>query len=135
MLSIAMRRQGFDHSPPSHRYAWLWEPLESDPTFVLRSMFGTKAVYLDGKLMLCFSAKEGPWRGVLVCTDREQQDSLIAAFPALAPHLILPKWLYLPETCEDFETIAQRLISLARRRDPRIGVVAEPKKRRRKGSK
>lgn len=98
-------------------------------------MFGAKAVYLDGKLMLCFMAKVEPWRGVLVCTEREHQESLIAAFPALSPHPVLPKWLYLPETCEDFETIAQRLVSLARRRDPRIGVVPAPKKRRSKGSK
>lgn len=117
-----------DQRGPTHHHAWLWEPLESDPTFVLRSMFGAKAVYLDGKLMLCFIARAEPWRGLLVCTDRERHPALLADFPALAPHPVLPKWLYLPESCEEFETIAQKLVTLARRRDPRIGVVPEAKK-------
>lgn len=115
-----------------HRYAWLWESLEADATFVLRSMFGTKTVYLDGKLMLCFSAGEEPWRGLLVCTDHPQQPSLCADFPELRPHPILPKWLYLPETTDRFETVAAQLVRLARERDPRIGVVPRPRKRSRK---
>lgn len=115
-----------------HRYAWLWEPLETDATFVLRSMFGTKTVYLDGKLMLCFSAGEEPWRGMLVCTDHPQQPPLRADFPELRPHPILPKWLYLPEANDRFETVAAQLVRLARERDPRIGVVPRPKKRSRK---
>src|SRR4051812_30174505 len=101
-----------------HPHAWLWEPLQSDPTFMLRSMFGTKALYLDGKLMLCCCARQEPWRGVLVATDRTQHEALRAEFPMLAPHPILPKWLYLPETADAFERVAQRLIALARRRDP-----------------
>jgi hypothetical protein len=28
-------------------------------------MFGAKAAYLDGKLMLCFVAGDEPWQGVL----------------------------------------------------------------------
>ena len=111
-----------------HRYAWLWEPLESDPSFVLRAMFGTKAVYLDGRLVLCLSAGEEPWRGVLVCTEKAHQPSLRADFPALVPHPILPKWLYLAESGDAFERVAERLVVLARRRDPRIGVAPRPKK-------
>lgn len=82
-----------------HRHEWLWEPLEADATFVLRSMFGAKAAYLDGKLMLCFCVGEEPWRGVLVCTDH-------------------------------FEPLATRLVALARRRDPRLGVTPKPRKPR-----
>lgn len=110
-----------------HRYAWLWEPLAADATFVLRAMFGTKAAYLDGKLMLCFTAGEEPWRGVLVCTSREHHPALLADFPELAPHPILPKWLYLPETADRFEAVAARLVTLARRRDPRLGVIPKPR--------
>ncbi|AOS45866.1 hypothetical protein Verru16b_02957 [Lacunisphaera limnophila] len=113
-----------------HRYAWLWEPLETDATFVLRSMFGTKTAYLDGKIMLCFSAGEEPWRGLLVCTDRERQPGLIAEFPELVPHAILPKWLYLPEASDRFEAVAARLVRLARSRDPRLGVIPKPKRKR-----
>jgi hypothetical protein len=109
-----------------HRYEWLWEPLEPDPSFVLRPMFGTKAAYLDGKLVLCFSAGEEPWRGVLVCTERAHHASLLAEFPCLLPHEVLPKWLYLAESADDFERVAERLVALARRRDPRIGVAPQP---------
>ena len=113
-----------------HPYEWLWEPLEADATFVLRSMFGAKAAYLDGKLMLCFCAGEEPWRGVLVCTDRAHHPDLLAEFPVLTPHPVLPKWLYLPESADNFEPLATRLVTLARRRDLRIGVQPQRKKRR-----
>jgi hypothetical protein len=113
-----------------HRYAWLWEPLESDPTFLLRPMFGTRAAYLDGRIVFCFSAKHEPWRGVLVCTDRPHHAALLAEFSDLKPHPILPKWLYLPESADKFEQAAVRLVKLAARRDPRIGVTPQPKRRR-----
>lgn len=124
-----------------HPYAWLWEPLEADATFVLRAMFGAKAVYLDGRLMLCFVARKEPWRGVLVCTEREHHASLQSEFPSLATHPILPKWLYLPESLDAFETVAERLVSLARQRDPRLGIVpasrtpARPAKTRKRSRK
>ena len=118
-----------------HPHRWLWEPLETEATFVLRSMFGAKAVYLHGRLVLAFIAREEPWRGVLVCTERAHHPSLLAAFPALAPHPVLPKWLYLPETADRFERIAEQLVAHARRRDPRIGIEPPPRKRLpRKGS-
>ena len=125
------RKSTLGRPKPVHRHAWLWEPLETDPTFVLRAMFGTKAAYLDGKMMFCFAAKTEPWRGLLVCTDRDRQPSLLAEFPALAPHPILPKWLYLPETADAFEPLAARLVNLARRRDPRLGVQPSVRARRR----
>jgi hypothetical protein len=112
----------------THRHAWLWEPLEQDPTFVLRTMFGAKAAYLDGKLMLCFTTGEEPWRGVLVCTERKQHPDLQRDFAELKPHPVLPKWLYLPESLDDFEDLATRLVRLARQRDPRIGVLPKPRR-------
>ncbi|MDI1249601.1 MAG: hypothetical protein PSV13_12120 [Lacunisphaera sp.] len=113
-----------------HRHAWLWEPLEGDPTFLLRPMFGTRAAYLDGRMVFCFAAKTEPWRGVLVCTDRPHHDALLAEFSDLKPHPILPKWLYLPESADKFEPSAVRLVRLAARRDPRIGITPQPKRRR-----
>lgn len=112
-----------------HRHAWLWEPLEPEAGFVLRTMFGAKAVYLDGRLALCFCAGEEPWRGLLVCTDRDRHAALQADFPALTPHPILPKWLYLPETADAFERAATDLVRLVRHRDPRIGIQPQPRKR------
>jgi hypothetical protein len=108
-----------------HRHAWLWEPLESDATFVLRSMFGAKACYLDGRIMLCFCAGDEPWCGLLVCTDRSQHAALLKEYPHLTPHPILPKWLYLPESHDQFEETGMRLVRQARRRDPRIGVTPQ----------
>jgi hypothetical protein len=104
--------------------------LEADATFVLRSMFGAKAVYLGGRMVLCFSAGAEPWRGVLVCTDHARHAALRADFPELTPHPVLPKWLYLPESADRFERIASALVGLARRRDPRIGVTPQARRRR-----
>jgi hypothetical protein len=112
-----------------HRHQWLWQPLEAEPTFVLRPMFGGKAVYLGGKLTVYFAAKAEPWRGLLVATERDHHAALLADFPELSPHPVLPKWLYLPESADSFERTAARLVELARRRDPRIGVAPKPKKR------
>jgi hypothetical protein len=114
-----------------HPHAWLWEPLEADPSFVLGAMFGTRVAYLDGRLMLCFASREEPWRGVLVCTERECHAPLVAQFPSLLPHPVLPKWLYLAESADDFERVAEQLVALARERDPRMGVAPKPGKRRR----
>jgi len=111
-----------------HPYSWFWEPLADHPNFELRSMFGARAVYLSGRLQLCFTAKEEPWRGILVCTDRSHQPALRAEWPELQPHPVLPKWLYLPEAADAFERVGQALVECVRRGDPRIGV--EPGRRR-----
>lgn len=113
-----------------HPYAWLWEPLEGDPTFVLRPMFGTRAAYVGGKLTLCFAARKDPWHGVLVATDHDRQASLREDFAALLPHPILPKWLYVPDSARDFERTAMRLVEAVRRRDLRIGIVPKARKRK-----
>ena len=122
----------FAKAKPLHPHHWLWEPLEPDLGFELKSMFGGKSVYLDGNLMLYFAAKKEPWRGLLVCTDRAHHAALWKDFPDLAPHPVLPKWLYLPEAVDSFERAAVRLVALARQRDPRIGVAPQPKKKRAK---
>ena len=112
-----------------HPHAWLWEALEAEPSFVLRAMFGTKAVYLGGRLALCFSARREPWRGVLVCTEQAHHASLREEFPSLSPHPILPKWLYLAETAADFEAVAERLVRCVAQHDPRIGVAPSASKK------
>lgn len=116
--------------PQIHPYAWLWESLEEESSFLLRSMFGLKALYLDGKLMLCFAAKSEPWRGLLIATDRKWHASFLIDFQSLSPHPILSKWLYLPESTEAFDSTAQQILSLVKSRDPRIGVLPEVKKSR-----
>jgi hypothetical protein len=107
--------------------------MEADSGFLLKPMFGGRALYLDGKLMLFFTAKEERWnwKGILVCTDKIRHAALMEEFPKLAPHSILSKWLYLPEKEEGFEQLATDLVRLAAKRDPRIGVLPQPKKKKR----
>jgi hypothetical protein len=114
-----------------HPYAGLWEPLEGMAEFEVKPMFGGRSVYVGGRLMLYFAAKDEPWRGVLVCTDRERHDALTKRFPALRPHPVLSKWLYLAEADEAFETLASRLVEAVRRGDPLIGVIPPARKPRR----
>jgi hypothetical protein len=124
-----MSKSHSDRPTLVHPYAWLWEPLEQDPSFVLRSMFGTRAAYVGGRLTLCFSARAEPWHGVLVATDQSHHASLRAEFAALVPHPILPKWLYLPDSSANFESTAERLVKLVRQHNLRIGIEPKPKGR------
>lgn len=116
----------------SHPYGWAVEPLADKAAFVARPMFGAMGCYYNGLLMLVLTAREEPWRGILVATERDQHAALLADFPHLAPHEILPKWLYLPETNDLFEATAARLVELILDGDPRIGVVPKKKKKKRK---
>jgi len=111
--------------PPKqpHPLLWLADPLQDDPSYLDKAMFGCRAVHFGGRLVLALAWKEEPWRGVLLPTEREHQPSLIAEFPSLAPHPVLPKWLYLPESSPSFENDARQLVALIRRLDPRLGVI------------
>jgi hypothetical protein len=124
-----MRKSRSDRPTLVHPYAWLWEPLQQDASFVLRSMFGTRAAYIAGRLTLCFSARAEPWHGVLVATDQSHHASLRAEFAALVPHPILPKWLFLPDSSPSFESTAERLVKLVRQHDVRIGIEPKPRTR------
>ena len=118
--------------PPKHPHPLLWlaEPLQIDPSYLDKAMFGGRAVHFGGRFVLYLAWKEEPWRGVLVCTAREQHASLMQTLPALTPHPVLSKWLYLPEARGDFETVAARIVELVRRRDPRVGVMPSVRRRR-----
>jgi hypothetical protein len=54
---------------------------------------------------------------------------LLDDFPALAPHPVLGKWLYVSQTHPEFETVAHEMVALARERDPRMGVLPGKRKR------
>ena len=115
---------------PEHPLQWLAEPLLDEPDFELKSWFGGRTLMLDGKHQLFLTTQGEPWQGVFVCTFHEHQPSLLAEFPALRPHPVLGKWLYLPESAENFETEAKRLVRAVRARDPRIGVESAARKKR-----
>jgi len=115
---------------PQNRHLWILDPLVDEATLLVRSMFSGQAVYLDGRMVLYLADRAEPWRGVAVPMEHDQHAALIADCPSLAPHPQLPKWLYLPEAVDTFERDAQWLVSRIQARDPRIGIVPLPKKRK-----
>ena len=113
-----------------HPLEWLAEPLLKEPTFQLKAWFGGRTIMLNGKHQLFLTTQGEPWQGVLVCTYHEHQESLRREIASLQSHPVLGKWLYLPESTESFERDAKRLVQLARRGDPRIGVLPSPRKKK-----
>jgi len=71
-----------------------------------------------------------PWQGVLVPTAREHHAALLQEAGALIVHPVLAKWLYLPESSDAFEEVAQRLVAWALADDPRLGVEPASNSRR-----
>ncbi|AKQ56864.1 hypothetical protein [Bordetella hinzii] len=110
--------------------AWVFEPLEDEPGYARRKMFGCDAAYLDGLLCLVVADRAEPWNGLLVCTSQAHHASLMAQMPALRPHPELGKWLYLPQGHEDFESLAAAIVRGVRGRDERIGVPPRPRRAR-----
>jgi hypothetical protein len=110
---------------------WIFEAFERDSTYIAKRMFGCDAAYVNGLLCLVAADRDEPWNGLLVCTSQERHAALIEEMPALRPHPVLGKWLYVPQADPAFEDIAERMTSLVLARDWRVGV--EPKPRRRGG--
>ena len=110
----------------SHPLQWVVEPLAEEPSYIEKAMFGCRGCYLYGRLVLVLAARgEEPWNGLLVPTEREHQQSLGSEHKNLAVHPVLKKWLYLPESNEDFEESAKAIVDAILANDPRMGV--EPK--------
>jgi len=89
-------------------------------------MFGGLAAYRFGRLMLLLvePTKSGRWKwhGVLVCTDYEHHASIQAELPALMPHAVLRKWLFIDSTHEDFEFTMEAVAKFVASNDPRFGI-------------
>ncbi len=112
---------------------WVFDPFENDETYLLRKMFGADVAYVHGVQCLAVVDRDAPWDGLLVCTAREHHESLMAEMPALRPHPVLGKWLYLPQTDAEFEAVAQHLTARVLAGDPRIGIAPKPRKPRKPG--
>lgn len=112
----------------SHPFHWVVEPLLEEPSYIERAMFGCKGCYLYGRLVLVLAARRRePWNGLLVPTERQYHKSLRREHKSLVIHPILKKWLYLPESKDEFEETARTLAECILANDPRIGV--EPKRK------
>ena len=106
---------------------WILEPFAGRPTFFTKRMFGGLAAYLHERQMLVLvePTKTGRWKwhGVLICTDREQHAAIRADFPALMPHGVLGKWLYIDTAHGDFEATMESVAGRMVRNDRRFGIV------------
>lgn len=116
-------------TPGSHPLHWVVEPLSDEPSYIEKAMFGCRGCYLYGRLVLVLAAREEPWNGLLVPTEKKHHQSLRRDHKELIIHPVLKKWLYLPESNEDFERASPALVGLILADDPRIGV--EPKEKSR----
>ena len=105
------------------------EPLAEEPSYIQKAMFRCRGCYLYGRLVLVLAARgKEPWNGLLVPTERRHQPALRRDHKNLVAHPVLKKWLYLPESNEDFEEAARAIVERILGNDARIGV--EPKGQR-----
>jgi hypothetical protein len=108
-------------------HEWIFEPFAEHRTFFTKRMFGGLAVYLFERQMLVLvePTKTGRWKwhGVLICTDHAHHASIRAQFPALKPHDVLRKWLFVASTHDDFESTMEQVAKRIARNDPRFGIV------------
>jgi hypothetical protein len=109
---------------------WILEALERDSGYLRRRMFGCEAAYIDGLLCLVVADRDEPWNGLLVCTSHDRHAALVEEMPALKPHPVLGKWLYVRQGDPAFEDIVEKTTSLVLARDERIGVEPKPRSRR-----
>jgi hypothetical protein len=118
---------------------WILQAFTGSPTFFTKRMFGGLAAYLHERQMLVLvePTKTGRWKwhGVLVCTAHEHQASIRADYPALTPHRVLRKWLYIDSMHEDFESTIEAVAKRIARNDRRFGIVPRGTKSRRPRSR
>jgi uncharacterized protein YbaR (Trm112 family) len=108
-------------------HEWILETFGGHPTFFTKRMFGGLAAFLFERQMLLLvePTKSGRWKwhGVLVCTDHKHHASIQAEFPALMPHEILRKWLFIDSAHEDFESAMEAVAKRMASNDRRFGIV------------
>ena len=115
-------------------HEWIFESFAEHRTFFTKRMFGGLAAYLFERQMLLLvePTKSGRWKwhGVLICTDYAHHASIQAELPALNPHQVLRKWLFIDSTHEDFEATMEAVAKRVVRNDPRFGILPRAHKPR-----
>ena len=113
---------------------WVLENLEELPGFYTKRMFGGLSAYAHDKMMLMLAESPGErtyrdkecdfeiWNGILFPTHYEFQESLQEEFPVLIQHPVLKKWLYLPLTTPDFESLIHEITECIVENDERFGI-------------
>jgi hypothetical protein len=116
------------------KHEWIFGPFVEHPTFFSKSMFGGLAAYLFERQMMLLvePTKSGRWKwhGALVCTDYRHHKSIQAEFPALKPHDVLRKWLFIDSAHEDFEATMAAVANRVANNDPRFGILPKNTKSR-----
>ena len=103
---------------------------------VTRLMFGCTAVYIREKILLILRDRQGADadNGVWLATTEAHHESLRLEFPRMRSITVFGKdvtgWQVLPVDAPDFEETALRACELIAARDPRIGKIPKPRKRR-----
>lgn len=127
----------FNAVPKVFDNEWILDAFAGHPGFFTKRMFGGLAAYLFGRQMLVLvePTKTGRWKwhGVLICTGHEHQPSIRAEFPALAPHAVLRKWLFVDSTHTAFEPTMEAVARRMARNDQRFGIaprIATPQRSR-----
>jgi hypothetical protein len=119
--------KGFDNE-------WICDAFATHHSFFTKRMFGGLAVYVFERLMLVLvePTRTGrwTWHGVLVCTERDHHAGIVRDFPAVAPHDVLRKWLFIDSSHPDFEPTMERMARAVARNDPRFGVAPRAGKKR-----
>jgi hypothetical protein len=117
---------------------WILDAFAGRSSFFTKRMFGGLAAYLHERQMLVLvePTKTGRWKwhGVLVCTGFEHHASITADFPAVRPHPVLRKWMFIDTAHQEFESTMEAVARRMARNDRRFGIVPlAMTKRRRKG--
>ena len=108
-------------------HEWILDAFAEHLTFFSKRMFGGLAAYVFERQMLVLvePTKSGRWKwhGVLICTGYEHHASIQAEFPALTPHDVLRKWLFIDSRHGDFESTMEAVAKRIARDDPRFGIL------------
>ena len=116
------------------QHEWIFEAFAGHPTFFTKSMFGGLAAYLFERQMLLLveptQSGRWNWHGVLVCTDYRHHASIQTELPALTPHDVLRKWLFIDSTHEDFESTMAAVARHLANNDRRFGILPKIRKPR-----
>ena len=125
---------GFMAPPKTFDNEWILDAFDERPTFFTKRMFGGLAAYLHERQMLVLvePTRTGRWKwhGVLVCTDHGHHASIRAEFPALTPHDVLRKWLYIDSNHRDFQSTMEGVARRVALNDLRFGITPGGRARR-----
>jgi hypothetical protein len=105
---------------------------------VVKPMFGCHAVYVKEKIVLMLRNKEDfpDDNGVWIATTAEHHESLRRNFPSMRSIGMfsgkITGWQNLPYEAGDFEESAIKACDLILKKDPRIGKVPKPRKKKKK---